>query len=59
MKRLVRFWRSSQNNIQREAMKLIGECGVPCGAVLDVSELYDDEDLNQRGIFKICNIQKG
>jgi len=37
---------------KREAMKLIGECGVPCGAVLDVSELYDDEDLNQRGIFQ-------
>ena len=37
---------------KREAMKLIGECGVPCGAVLDVAELYDDEDLNARGIFQ-------
>ena len=33
-------------------MKLIGECGVPCGAVLDVAELYDDEDLNSRGVFQ-------
>ena len=37
---------------KRAAMKLIGECGVPCGAVLDVAELYDDEDLNARGIFQ-------
>jgi crotonobetainyl-CoA:carnitine CoA-transferase CaiB-like acyl-CoA transferase len=37
---------------KREAMKLIGECGVPCGAVLDIAELYDDKDLNARGIFQ-------
>ena len=37
---------------KRTAMKLIGECGVPCGAVLDVGELYDDPDLNARGIFQ-------
>jgi crotonobetainyl-CoA:carnitine CoA-transferase CaiB-like acyl-CoA transferase len=40
---------------KRTAMKLIGECGVPCGAVLDVAELYDDPDLNARGIFQKMN----
>lgn len=42
----------TKQHTKREAMKLIGECGVPCGAVLDVAELYDDEDLNSRGIFQ-------
>ena len=37
---------------KRTAMKLIGECGVPCGAVLDVAELYEDPDLNARGVFQ-------
>ena len=37
---------------KRTAMKLIGECGVPCGAVLDVAELYDDPDLNARGVLQ-------
>ena len=37
---------------KREAMQLIGECGVPCGAVLDVAELYDDPDLNARGVLQ-------
>ena len=37
---------------KRTAMKLIGECGVPCGAVLDVAELYDDPDLNARGVMQ-------
>ena len=40
---------------KRTAMKMIGECGVPCGAVLDVAELYDDPDLNARGIFQEMN----
>jgi formyl-CoA transferase len=42
----------TKQHTKREAMKLIGECGVPCGAVLDVAELYEDEDLNARGIFQ-------
>lgn len=42
----------TKKHTKREAMKLIGECGVPCGAVLDVAELYNDEDLNSRGIFQ-------
>ena len=45
---------------KRAAMKLIGECGVPCGAVLDVGELYDDPDLNNRGIFqKMTHPERG
>ena len=42
----------TKQHTKREAMKLIGECGVPCGAVLDVAELYNDDDLNARGIFQ-------
>ena len=42
----------TRNHTKREAMQLIGACGVPCGAVLDVAELYEDPDLNRRGILQ-------
>ena len=42
----------TRHHTKREAMQLIGECGVPCGAVLDVAELYDDPDLNARGVLQ-------
>jgi formyl-CoA transferase len=36
---------------KHEAMKILGEAGVPCGAVLDTMELWSDPSLRARGIF--------
>ena len=37
---------------KREAMAILGEAGVPAGAVLDTMELWSDPDLEARGIFE-------
>ncbi|MDP6709318.1 MAG: CoA transferase [Alphaproteobacteria bacterium] len=37
---------------KREAMAILGEAGVPAGAVLDTEELMADPDLEARGIFQ-------
>lgn len=37
---------------KREAMKVLGEAGVPCSAVLDTQELHDDPHLNSRNFVK-------
>src|SRR5690606_33285910 len=36
---------------KHEAMRILGEAGVPCGAVLDTMELWSDPSLRARGIF--------
>jgi formyl-CoA transferase len=36
---------------KHEAMQILGEAGVPCGAVLDTMELWSDPSLRARGIF--------
>jgi formyl-CoA transferase len=36
---------------KHEAMRILGEAGVPCGAVLDTMELWSDPSLRRRGIF--------
>ena len=35
-----------------EAMEEIGSAGVPCGAVYDTMELYQNPDFEERGIFQ-------
>jgi len=37
---------------KREAMRLLGEAGVPAGAVLDTMELTEDADFERRGIIQ-------
>ncbi len=37
---------------KREAMQILGSAGVPAGAVLDTMELFNDPDLEARGIFQ-------
>lgn len=36
---------------KHDAMQKLGAAGVPCGAVMDTKELYDDPSMRQREIF--------
>ena len=45
---------------KREAWEVLGQAGVPAGAVLDTSELHSDPNMEARGIFRtIKHPQKG
>ena len=37
---------------KHEAMKILGEAGVPCSAIFDTQELHEDEHLMSRGFVK-------
>lgn len=37
---------------KHEAMKILGEAGVPCSAIFDTQELHEDEHLTSRGFVK-------
>ena len=46
----IAAWTSVRD--KREVMRTLGEAGVPCGAVLDTKDIYDDPHLNERGFVK-------
>jgi formyl-CoA transferase len=46
---IVEEW--TQKHTKYEAMKLLNEVNVPCGPVLDMRELMEDESLAARGIM--------
>ena len=46
--KIVEEW--TQQHTKYEAMKLLNEVNVPCGPVLDMRELMEDESLAARGI---------
>lgn len=41
----------TEQHTKVEVMKILGEAGVPAGAVFDTNELIHDEHLRKRGIF--------
>ena len=46
---LIEAW--TEKHTKHEAMKILAGAGVPCGAVLDSSEVVTDEHLKQRGFL--------
>jgi formyl-CoA transferase len=46
--RIIEDWTGKRS--KQEVMKLMGEAGVPCGAVLDSVELLNDPHLQERGM---------
>jgi formyl-CoA transferase len=46
---LISAWTKDRDKF--EVMKVLGEAGVPAGAVMDTRELAEDEHLNRRGAF--------
>jgi formyl-CoA transferase len=47
---LIATW--TRQHTKQEAMKIIGEAGVPAGAVFDTVELMNDPSLAERGILQ-------
>jgi formyl-CoA transferase len=47
--RIVEEWTSRRP--KRDVMRLMGEAGVPCGAVLDSVELLNDPHMKERGMI--------
>lgn len=47
---MISSWTSQRD--KHEAMRLIGEAGIPAGAVMDTKELLDDPSFGKRGVIQ-------
>jgi crotonobetainyl-CoA:carnitine CoA-transferase CaiB-like acyl-CoA transferase len=47
---MISAW--TRQHDKREAMRILGDAGVPAGAVFDTMELTDDADFERRGIMQ-------
>jgi formyl-CoA transferase len=50
---IIAAW--TKKRTKHEAMKLVGEAGIPAGAVLDTMELQNDLSFERRGIMQTMN----
>ena len=50
---IIAAW--TRGRTKHEAMRLVGEAGIPAGAVLDTMELQSDVTFEQRGIMQTMN----
>lgn len=48
LKKIIEEWTGKRG--KQEVMKIMGEAGVPCGAVLDSVELLNDPHMRERGM---------
>lgn len=48
--RILIEWCSTRHKL--EVMRILGPAGVPCAAVRDIKEVYEDQELRDRGIFQ-------
>jgi formyl-CoA transferase len=53
--RMISAWTSKFD--KHEAMRILGEAGVPAGAVFDTLELQNDASFEQRGIMQVMDHQ--
>lgn len=53
---IIASWTRTQT--KQEAMRLVGEAGIPAGAVLDTMELSDDRTFLDRGIMQVMEHPK-
>ncbi|HEY4041818.1 MAG TPA: CoA transferase, partial [Rhodopila sp.] len=48
---IIAAW--TQTHTKHEAMRAIGDAGIPAGAVLDTMELQNDRSFEDRGIMQV------
>ncbi|MEZ5853522.1 MAG: CoA transferase [Hyphomicrobiaceae bacterium] len=53
---IIATWTRTQT--KHEAMRLVGEAGIPAGAVLDTMELMNDQTFEDRGIMQVMEHPK-
>ena len=50
---IIAAWTRTRS--KHDAMRAVGEAGIPAGAVLDTMELQNDESFERRGIMQTMN----
>lgn len=53
---IIATWTRGQT--KHEAMRIVGEAGIPAGAVLDTMELHNDPTFESRGIMQVMDHPK-